>query len=369
MVTVLINHRPEPMSRIRPIPLAFVAILAFQWSADAERLSLNYGLTRPFYDQALDVQWAAPTNDLPRTVIVFKVVPDEHPEVTTSNLMTIGRFCPSDSVRTLDSDVPLPKGVYAFRADDDGRTLLYAPQRGSIDYSDGTAFHGYSSNAKVEGVPDEAAALELALQLLPRIGISTNDLVKKTFGELRCVFPVGSWGRMDKQSGQYVTSVDRRGVGFTRSLDGREVDGLRAVFMEFGNNAKLGKLEVRWCALRPEGSYPTARPAQILQWIKEGRTTVVSLSGPTDARYVRVADIRKLVINSAQPRYPYFDEDDPPKHMRPYAYLTATAEFAPGDTEQVFLLSPLISEGLPKAQRPADAYFSIYPSSRSHREQ
>jgi hypothetical protein len=356
------------MSRIRPIPLAFVAILTFQWSSDAERLSLKYGLTQPFYTPALNVQWAAPTNALPRTVIIFKVVPDEHPEVTTSNLMTIGRFCPSDSVKTLDSDVPLPKGVYAFRADDDRRTLLYAPQRGSIDYSDGTAFHGYSSNAKVEGVPDEAAALELALQLLPRIGISTDDLVKKASGEPRCVFPVGSWGRMDKQSGQYVTSVDRRGVGFTRSLDGREVDGMRAVFMEFGSNAKLGKLEVRWCALRPEGSYPTARPAQILQWIKEGRTTVVSLSGPTDARYVRVADIRKLVINAAQPRYPYFDEDDPPKHMRPYACLTATAEFAPDDTEQVFLLSPRIAEGLPKAQRPAHAGFSIHPSKRSRRE-
>jgi hypothetical protein len=247
--------------------------------------------------------------------------------------------------------------------------LLYAPQRGSIDYSDGTAFHDYSSNAKVEGVPDESAALELALQVLPRIGISTNDLVKKASGMVRCVFSAGSWGRTDKDSGREVSYVDRRGVGFTRSLDGKEVDGQRAVFVEFGNDAALGRLQVRWCTLRTKGSYPVATPSQILRWIREGRATVLSLSGPTDARFVRVADIRKLTVTSIQPRYLGMDEDNPPKFVYPYAFLTARAEFGTNDSEQVFLYCPLIAEGLPKAQRPARADFSIYPSNQSRREQ
>jgi hypothetical protein len=360
----LIGHHPELMNWRRLVLLVLVVMLALLVKVEAERLSLDYGLTRPFYFSALNVEWAAPTNALPRTVTVFEVVPDSHPEVTISNLMTIGRFRPSDSIKRFDRDMPLPKGAYGFRAADDGRWLVYVPRQGRIDFDDESAFHGPASDKKVEGVPDDATALELALRLLPLLGISTNDMVKKESGGLRCVFPTGSWGHTDRD-----TQVHRRGIGFTRSLDGKDVDGQRAVFMEFGNNAKLGRLEVRWSALRPEGNYPAARPTQILQWIKEGRTRVVSLSGPTDARYVRVADIRKLVINSAQSRYPYFDEDDPPKHMRPYAYLTATAEFAPDDTEQVFLLSPLISEGLPKAQRPAHADFSIYPSNRSHRGQ
>jgi hypothetical protein len=369
VITVLINHLPEPMSRIRPILLAFVAISAFQWSADAERLSLKYGLTRPFYAPALNVQWAAPTNDLPSTVIVFHLVADEHPGVTVSNLMTIGRFRLSDRVMSFDREMRIPKYVYAFRAADDARTLVYFPRQGRIDFDNQIAFHGPGSDEKVEGVPDEAAALRLAVQVLPQIGISTNDMVKAASGIVRCVFPTGSWGRADKDSGREVSYIDRRGVGFTRSLDGKEVDGQRAVFVEHGNDAVLGRLQVRWPTLRPKGSYPVATPSQILRWIREGRATVSSLSGPTDARYVRVADIRKLTVTSIQPRYPGMDEDNPPKFVYPYAFLTARAEFGTNDSEQVFLYCPLIAEGLPKAQRPAHAYFSIYPSSRSHREQ
>jgi hypothetical protein len=339
-----------------------VAILAFRWSVGAERLSLKYGLTRPFYAPALNVQWAAPTNALPSTVVVFEIVADSHPEATFSNLMTIGGFRPSDAVKGFDPDTPLPKGTYGFRAADDRRAPVYSPRQGRIDFDDESAFHGPGTDEKVEEVPNEATVLELALRLLPLLGISTNDMVKNTSGGLRCVFPTGSWGHTDKD-----TRVHQRGVGFTRSLDGKEVDGQRAVFMEFGNNAKLGKLEVRWCAWRPKGSYPVAQPIQILQWIKEGRAMVLSLAGPTDARYVRVADIRKLSITSIQPRYPYIEEDTPTKYVYPYAYLAATAEFEMDDTEQVFLYCPLITEGLPKAHRPAQADFSIYPSNRSRR--
>jgi len=357
------------MSRIRPILLALLAILAFQWSANAEHLSLNYGLTRPFYAPALNVQWAAPTNDLPRTVIVFHVVADERPEVTVSNLMEIGRFRLSDRVKSFDPEMRFPKDVYAFRAADDGRTLVYFPRQGKADFDNQSVFHGPGSDEKVEGVPDEAAALKLALRLLPQIGILTNEMVKTASGMVRCVFPAGSWGRTDKDSGREVSYVDRRGVGFTRSLDGKEVDGQRAVFVEFGNDAALGRLQVRWCTLRTKGSYPVATPSQILRWIREGRATVSSLSGPTGARYVRVADIRKLTVTSIQPRYPGMDEDNPPKFVYPYAFLTARAELGTNDSEQVFLYCPLIAEGLPKAQRPARADFSIYPSNQSRREQ
>jgi hypothetical protein len=353
------------MNRIRPIPLALVVMSAFQLSVSAGRLSLSDGLSRPFYAPALNIQWGAPTNDLPRTVIVFEPVPDERPAVTLSNLMAIEQFHHFDNVKTFDPNGRLRKSVYAFRATNNGSTLVYDSRRGTIDFNDETAFHGPGTDEKVERVPDEPAALELALQLLRQLRISTNDMVKKASGELRCVFPTGSWGRLDKKSRQVVDYVHRRGVGFTRSLDGKEVVGWRAVFVEFGNNAKLGKLEVRWCTLKPAGSYLVAQPARILQWIKEGRAMVQSLSGPNDARYVRVADIRKLTISSIQPRYPYIDEDNPPQYLYPFAVLTASAEFGNDDTEKVFLYCPLISEGLPKAQRPSNADFSIYPSSRA----
>lgn len=344
------------------ILLALVTMLASPVQARAERLSLSHGLTRPFYAAKLDVQWTTPTNDLPSTVVVFEVVPDSRPEVAVSNLMKIGRFRQADRIKGSDPQWPLPKGAYGFEAADDRRTLVYMPKQGRIDFNDESAFDGPASDKQVRGVPDDATVLQLALPLLLQLGISTNDIVKNASGGLRCVYPTGSWGHTDKD-----TQVHRRGIGFTRSLDGKEVDGQRAVFMEFGSDAKLGKLEARWCTLRPKSTNAVAQPTRILQWIKEGRSVVLSLSGPPDARYVRASDIRKLTITSIQPRYRHIDEDDPPKYVYPYALLTATAEFGEDDAEQVFLYCPLISEGLPRAQRPSKADFSIYPSNRSSR--
>ena len=97
-----------------------------------------------------------------------------------------------------------------------------------VDFNDENAFHGPASDKRVQGVPDEATVLQLALPLLLQLGISTNDMVKNASGGLRCVYPTGSWGHTDKD-----TQVYRRGIGFTRNLDGKEVDGQRAVFMEF----------------------------------------------------------------------------------------------------------------------------------------
>jgi hypothetical protein len=342
--------------------LGFVLTSISVAQARAERLSLSHGLTRPFYAAKLDVQWAAPTNDLPSTVVVFEVVPDLRPDVTVSNLMKIGRFRQADRIKGSDPQWPLPKGAYGFEAADDGRTLVYMPKQGRIDFNDESAFDGPASKKTVRGVPDEATVLQLALPLLLELGISTNDIVRNASGGLRCVYPTGSWGHTDKD-----TQVYRRGIGFTRNLDGKEVDGQRAVFMEFGSDAKLGKLEARWCTLRPKSTNAVPQPTRILQWIKEGRSMVLSLSGPPDARYVRASDIKKLTITSIQPRYPYIDEDDPPKRLYPYALLAATAEFGENDTEQVFLYCPLISEGLPRGRRPSKADFSIYPSNRSSR--
>jgi hypothetical protein len=196
----LINHRPELMNWQRFISLVLLGMLAFSGKVEAERLYLKYGLTRPFYAPALNLQWTAPTNAVPRTVIVFKRVPDSHPEVTVANLMTIERFRPSESIKSFEPNMPLAGGAYGFRAADDGRWLVYAPQQGRIVFNNETAFHGPGSDVKVEGVPDEPTVLELALRLLPQLGISTNDMVKKASGELRCVFPTGSWGHTDKDT-------------------------------------------------------------------------------------------------------------------------------------------------------------------------
>jgi hypothetical protein len=340
--------------------LSLGAILSIAFQIDAGDHTPDFGLSAPFYSPSLNVQWAVPTNQMPSAAIVFKIVPDADPGSTLSNLMKLGRFRSTDSTRGFDPNKISKTGIYTFMASDDGRTLNYAPSHGRIVYSDEKVFHGPGS--KVEGVPDEASAFALALRYVSQFGITTNDMVKNQAGDLQCVFPTGSWGHTDED-----TKIHRRGVGFTRSLDGTDVTDYRAFFMEYGNDAKLGAIDVNWPVLRPEGSYPVASPTQILKWIKEGRAAALSLSGPVGARYVRVADIRKLTIIKFHRFYPYIDKDNPSHHIYPYALLTATAELGNEDEEQVILFAPLISEGLPAKRQPANSGFSIYPSKRMRR--
>lgn len=347
------------MNRIK-LTLGLVVMLNVSLRIHADDHSPNFGLSTPFFSPSLNVQWAVPTNQMPSIATVFKIVPDEDPVFTLSNLMKLGRFRPTDSTRSFDPNKISKTGIYTFRASDDGRTLSYAPSHGRIIYSDERAFHGPGS--KVEGVPDEASALALTLRYLSQFGISTNDMVKNQVGGLQCVFPTGAWGHTDED-----TRIYRRGVGFTRCLDGTDVTGYRAFFMEYGNDAQLGAIDVNWPVLRPAGSFPVATSTQILKWIKEGRAVALSLSGPVSARYVRVADIHKLTIIKLHRFYPYIDEDNPPHRIYPYAMLTATAEFGNDDEEQVTLFAPLISEGLPAKRQPANAAFSIYPSKRMSR--
>jgi len=54
------------------------------------------------------------------------------------------------------------KGVYGFVADDDGRTLVYIPQQGRVDFNDERAFDGPASDKKVRELPDEATVLRLS---------------------------------------------------------------------------------------------------------------------------------------------------------------------------------------------------------------
>ena len=357
------------MNQPRTILLILFALFANSASVLANRLSFDYDSMPPFYTPKLNVQWAAPTNALPSTVRVFKVVPCAYSATTVSNLIALGGFRPSDRVKAFNPDYPLPKDAFGFQSTGGLRTLVYYPRQGRIDFSDEEAFAGPGRGIKVEGVPDETKIFDIALKILPKIGLSTNEMVSNSAGEVRRIFPTGSWGYFDKDRREDVMEIHRRGIGFTRSLDGIEVDWQRAAFMEFGNQGKLGKLDVHWCAVRPEGIYPVASPHQMVQWIKEGRTAVVSLQGPIGARWVRVADIRKLTITGVQPhydlRYNFLNNDEPPEQVFPYALLTGQAEFGDNDHEQIYLYCPLIAEGLPKQHRPRDAQFSVYPSSRS----
>ena len=76
-------------------------------------------------------------------------------------------------------------------------SVWFSEKSGAIGYSSGEDNHKWDvKNHKplAHGVPDERAALEKTLLLLPALGITTNDLEHLPDGKLRCSFNTeGTW--------------------------------------------------------------------------------------------------------------------------------------------------------------------------------
>ena len=158
------------------------------------------------------------------------------------------------------------------------------------------------------------------------------------------------------------------GVEFRRQLDGIACVW-EHIHIDFESHEQITQLEIEWRGLKPSKPYPVASAEQITAWIKEGRARVQSLEGPMDARWLHIAEIKRITIVGATPRYTtarrfFKGEEKQADRLYPYADLQADAEITPDDHETIWLRSPIIAEGLNKPSQAAtnDIGFSVYPS-------
>ena len=217
-----------------------------------------------------------------------------------------------------------------------------------------------------EGVPDQPRAYLLATNILQRLGITTNELIledarpKAWFYEgERTTYPKGK---------EPVTRRSEMGVEFRRQLNGIPCVW-EHININFETHEQITKLDIEWSGLKPSRPYQVASKEQITAWIKEGRARVQSLEGPMEARWMHIADIKRITIVGITPYYSsathFADaEEKPVGRLYPYAVLQADAEIAPDDHETLWLFSPMITEDLNKPSQAAtnDIGFSVYPS-------
>ena len=165
------------------------------------------------------------------------------------------------------------------------------------------------------------------------------------------------------------------GVEFRRQLDGIPCVW-ELIHIDFETHEQITQLQIEWRGLKPSRPYSVASPERITTWIKEGRARVQSLEGPMEARWLNIADIKRLTIVGASLRYTtatrYIDSEEKQiGRLYPYAALQADAEIAPDDHETICLFSPIISEGLNKPSQAAtnDIGFSVYPSNLREKQE
>jgi hypothetical protein len=340
-------------------------VLIFQFLLQAvlfaEEIPLDY-MGQPFYSKQLRVGWKLTTNSLPASVRVFEIVPGHFSQTTISNLMKLGGFSETNRVWTSYRGDKLPAGVLCFRNCNDRHSLAIAPAYGIVDLDTPTFSTGLP-----EGVPDEARGFDLATNILTQLDIPTEQLIK-TDGRLKAWFYPGEMTIYPK-GGEPITHRSHMGVEFRRTLDGIYCMA-EHVHIDFEDQEKITRIEIRWQGIKPSKPYPVASTQQMAAWIKEGRARVQDVEGPNDGRFLQPSEIKQITIVGVTPYYTassYFSDevrdDVEMSRMYPYVVLQADAEISPGDHETIWLFCPIAKGALSSISKKKTPYgFGISPS-------
>lgn len=279
--------------------------------------------SEPFYSSKLKITWAA-TNQLPSSIRIFKTHPAKFTQAAVSNLTAMG-------------GAPMPK---------QGMMYLYKP---------------ISSRRPHTNVPDETRAFELGTNILEKLGFPADGFISEA-DKLRAWYYPGKTTYFDKATRERTTERSVMGIEFRRALDGIICYGQR-VHIQFEKEEAVTQLEARWCDLEPTKTCVMASVDEMVSWIREGRARVHSLE-TTGTRWVKVSDIKNILITDARLQYTAFsdfDTDMPPDYVYPFAILTVEAELGPDDKEQFSICCPVIKEALSGRSR-KNGEFGVHPS-------
>lgn len=302
---------------------------ALRSPADTYRLE---GLDGNRYQPPTNVQvvWKV-TNDLPASLWVYKVIPQNFPMSVISNLMAIGEFRWRDLTKKTDPFVP-DKNLIRFvdKKENWTRYLEIAPTFGWIEFN---ADDNGSPKESVEGVPERDKVEKLALGVLFEMGID-RSLLCNMQNDSETI-----QGKLSHDGQKLTTNVISRGISFGRRIDGVESRNGRCFKMDFGNHAKIRNFSLSWRNLSPFESHPLATPDEIKDSIKGGHAVLPIQSYDwTDAE-----NAKTLTVLEATPLY--FDREGmkPLDFMYPYAALKVKADFGNSRTAIFYLECPILS--------------------------
>jgi hypothetical protein len=302
--------------------MRYVALLAlvcgvYELTASGGTVVANGG------PSGIRVIWAVPTNVWPVDKLwIYKVLPQNFPQVVISNVMAVGSFTRANQRKTpADLLAVDPAGIRFSGV----RTYLeILPTLGYIKYYNENAEARMTSAIKnipepVVGVPNQDEATRLGLIYLRLLGIDSCEIARKPgSSELDLHWERTTRGWIDQKTKKEVDEVQGFGVHFTRCLDGVPISGFGDFSVSFGNEAKVRELEVSWRNLEPYRLLDKfVTPKEIVESIQSGGARLPRLEGwPLD-------EVKTLTITNATPRYTRKPGDEPMDFVSPALQLDA----------------------------------------------
>jgi hypothetical protein len=287
----------------------------------------------PFNGKDCEIIWSA-TNQLPRSVKIFRVVPTKFSPSTISNLLQIAELKPDQRKRVDQDGVFAGKDVQFFADRKETRQLNLVPSQGFIVISkDGT-------EAKIPkempiGVPDSKEALRLTLQILEKIGIRQSDLTTNAAGKFLGSSSEASVMHKDKSSGQLFTNIVQRDMSLNRQIEGIPVRGGAGIQAKFGNEGKLAYLSVVWRTVSPDKDCPVPDAAGFIDYVKSGRTLIRNEQAN--------ATFKKIVVTNVSFYYWESAGSEPQTRIYPFAVLEAQTD-KPGENSNIQLFVGFANE-------------------------
>jgi len=295
-----------------------ILLQVFSVAFSAAGLSLEDWGTLFKPNTACEVRWEASTNQLPKTVWVYKIVPSQFPPAVISNVMALGGY--SLSNRTNIEGRPFSKDIFHFRSPDGVGYLTYAPKYGVIDYLDDTARAKMMEYA--ESVPGDSEATRLALNWVEKLGLNRSQLsTQPGSSELRTYKGIRERGRAGKKE------PISRDVYFIRQVDGIDLAGIGnygGVHIAFGDRGKVAELQLLWPNLERHKEHLVASASRVGEWIKQGRAVI---TGPNTATVLASApQLKSLTVKKITPLYLGTSiMDEPKEFVHPFAELEVIA--------------------------------------------
>lgn len=163
----------------------------------------------PSSTNEVEIVWKVPTNHLPSSVWVYRIVPQNFAPAVVSNLMALGSFTMSDRV---DIKGQPPMSMY-FKSKERTQELGVVPTLGFIYY--------YNPKAEISGreiatnVPSKDEVFQLGLEYIQKLGIDRSQLATKgDSAELRAARDEGTRSWFDKERGTNFQQIYSRGIFF-----------------------------------------------------------------------------------------------------------------------------------------------------------
>jgi hypothetical protein len=323
-----------------PLELKFAKLLAlsiifvsgsFCSPADSFRLE---GLKGAAYLPSTNIEtvWRA-TNDLPRQLWVYQVVPQNFSMAVISNLLQISGFSWKNLTKRPDPYVE-DKKLLRFVNDKQNwtRYLEIAPTLGWVEY-----YAGSQAKPPFEGVPSEEETKSLAMDVLFQLGIDRSLLKEGRRLE-------GIQGSLSRDGQKLTTNVVSRGVSFGRKIDGIESRNSGCFSIDFETHARITKFSLSWRNLQPYRACPVATPDEIMNFIKTGQTIL-----PVQSYDWTGADhAEKLTIVEATPIYFDREGDKSLDFVYPYVGLIVEANLENSKRATFYLECPILSTNLAK---------------------